>query len=1066
MRPDRCVYLSCERSRLAIDQMPGVTLLSFDQELRCCSASGGAIAAHGYRPEQLIGARASDLIGARAVGLETAMRAALAGESSVLEVSLTADEVCEAVLSPLYDDDGLLVGGVLTLRDITAQRRAERALHETERNLWAVIEQSADMLTRHDAEGRYLYASPASARVFGYRPQELIGRDCLEFVHPDDRDLVQRAIEVARESGRAFELEHRVIRADGSCVWVHALVTVQLDHHGAVSGGVGAVRDITAQREAEAALAHAEEKFRTVTEQSADMLSLHDARGCYTYVSPACEGVYGFEPDELIGRHPFEFVHPHDRERVEAEVNAALTRGDSFELEHRVLCSDGSCRWVHALVSLQLDEHGAVSAGVGAVRDITAQREVEQALALAEEQFRTVIELSGDMLSRHDRENRYVYASPNSAQVVGFEPAQLLGRQPHELAHPDDRARVQAATRTASETGAAELEHRVIRPDGSCAWVHALLRGRPDEHGEIAETVVAARDITERKRREAELHEATARFEGAFENAPIGMSLLSLDGSWMKVNRELCRITGYSEPELLAKTLCAITHPDDVAAAIRGLRTLAPWDTYEAETRYIHRDGRVIWVLLSVSVVCDEHSSPAYFVTQTQDITDRKELHARLCYLADHDPLTELYNRRRFESELDRQLSRCRRYGEQAALLMVDLDHFKYVNDSLGHHFGDGVIAYIAKLLNSRLRDSDVLARIGGDEFAIILPNARHARAKAVARSLSRMIENSPFDRDGHRYVCSASTGVMIINADTTSAEDALVAADLALYDAKRLGRNRIAVYSPDTRADVLAGLSWSQRLKRALREETFTLHAQPIVELASGTTMMHELLIRMQADDGQLILPDRFLHAAARFGYMPAIDRWVIAKAAQMVAATPGRRLAVNLAAKTIGEPGLIAYITNQLHLAQANPADLIFEISEADVIANLEHARSVCERLRALGARVALDDFGSGFSGFSYLKALEIDILKIDGQFVSQLSENRIDRLVVEAVVYVAEGLGLPTIAEYVSSEQLARELREIGVAYGQGFHLGRPTPLEHHTPSAQSRVLFCHDEHRMSA
>ena len=218
----------------------------------------------------------------------------------------------------------------------------------------------------------------------------------------------------------------------------------------------------------------------------------------------------------------------------------------------------------------------------------------------------------------------------------------------------------------------------------------------------------------------------------------------------------------------------------------------------------------------------------------------------------------------------------------------------------------------------------------------------------------------------------------------------------------------------------------------------------------------MQELLLRMRAQDGQLISPDRFLHAAARFGYMPAIDRWVIAQATRMAAATPGRGLAVNLASKTISEPGLIAYITKQLRASGADPADLIFDLSEADVVANLDHARLVCESLRSLGARVALDDFGSGFSGFSYLKALDVDLLKIDGEFVSQLSENRVDQLVVEAIVHVAKGIGLPIVAEYVSSEQLARRLLDLGVCYGQGFYLGRPAAIEEQPPRALPAAL----------
>jgi len=376
--------------------------------------------------------------------------------------------------------------------------------------------------------------------------------------------------------------------------------------------------------------------------------------------------------------------------------------------------------------------------------------------------------------------------------------------------------------------------------------------------------------------------------------------------------------------------------------------------------------------------------------------------------------------------------------------MMLDLDHFKYLNDALGHHVGDQMIAHVGRLLADRLRSSDILARLGGDEYAVILPHVNAEHARRLATELLTAIERTPFMHDGNRYAPSASAGVVLLDSDTASAEDALVSADLALHDAKQQGRNRVAVYVPDTREDVLAGLSWSQRLKQALANNGFALHAQPILDLRTGETVTHELLIRMRAADGQLIPPGRFLHAAARFGYMPAIDRWVIARAAQLAGATPGRPLAINLAANTISEPGLVAYVTDTLAAAGADPADLIFDLSESDVIANLDHAHAVCERLHALGARIALDDFGSGFSGFSYLKALKIDLLKIDGQFARELDASDVDRLVIEAIVHVANGIGIPTVAEYVVNEAVAHRLRQLGVTYGQGFHLGKPSPL----------------------
>ncbi len=718
---------------------------------------------------------------------------------------------------------------------------------------------------------------------------------------------------------------------------------------------------------------------------------------------------------------------------------------------------------VYAAVVYPLrDQHEQLTGGICVLCDISAERAMASAVARAERDALTLVEFAGDMLVRTDPDGRYLYASPSAITVIGWAPETLIGRRLRDLVHPDDVGLFDAAGREMVQNGSSELECRVRRPDGGFEWVHALLRARRDEHGKLIEVVRTVRNVTAQKTQQAALAQATDSFESAFQHAPIGMGLIGLDGSWIKVNRALCALTGYSEPELLAKRFIDITHPEDRELSDQAFAGLLAGRTFKGEKRYLHADGHAIWVQLASTVVSDERGSPQHFITQVQDITERKMFQERLVHLAEHDPLTDLYNRRRFEAELERQVELCRRYGDPAALIMLDLDHFKYLNDSLGHTVGDAIIKHAGQVLAARLRSSDVLARLGGDEYAIILPRADLDYALQTATDLVERIEREPFLHASQQYQLSASAGVLALNERTVSAEDALVNVDVALYDAKRHGRNRIAACSPHTRADVLAGLSWSRRLKQALSDGSFVLHAQPIVDLQTGEVAITELLLRMLAPDGELIAPGAFLPAAQRFGFMPAIDHWVIAQAATLAAASPGQRLAVNLAAHTITEPGLVSYITQTLADTAANPADLAFEISEADIIANLDHAATVCEHLRALGATVALDDFGSGFSGFSYLKAMTVDLLKIDGQFVKELDTNHLDSLIVEAILHVANGMGLPTVAEYVTNEAVAQRCRELGVTYGQGYHLGKPTPQQtphHPTSQIERRELGIH-------
>ena len=586
------------------------------------------------------------------------------------------------LLRARYDEQGQLVEIVRAVRDITKRKRAENALEEERRLLNAFLETTPDQVYFKDLHGRFLRVSGAQAAKLGFQdPDEAVGKS--------DFDAFSE-----EHAGQAFEDERRIIATgepiigleeretfpDGRVAWVSTSKLPLRSADGEIIGTYGISRDITAQRAAEAALAEAERQARTVIELSGDLHTRTDPNGILVYASPNSVDVIGWRPEELLGRRPSDFAHPEDVELSIGSVRTAAQQR-AAEVEHRIRRPDGSYVWIHSLLRARYDEQGRLIEIVRAARDISAQKAAEEELARAEQQFRAVIEQAGDMLSHHDASGRYVYVSPRCTQITGYTPDQLLGHRPHEFVYAEDRARVEAASREARRTGEAQVEHRLIRADGSLAWVHALLHTRRDEQGRVLEVVVAVRDISERKAQEARLREATERFEHAFERAPIGMALVGLDGAWIKVNRALCEITGYSEGELLARSFADITHPDDLdvdrtqfAECLAGKR-----NAYAVEKRYVRADGQVIWIAVSTGVIHDQAGRPLHFVSQTQDVTERREFEQRLSYLADHDSLTELYNRRRFESELERQVALSRRYGEQAALVVLDLDHFKYL---------------------------------------------------------------------------------------------------------------------------------------------------------------------------------------------------------------------------------------------------------------------------------------------------------------------------------------------------------------------------------------------------
>ena len=619
-----------------------------------------------------------------------------------------------------------------------------------------------------------------------------------------------------------------------------------------------------------------------------------------------------------------------------------------------------------------------------------------------------------------------------------------------------------------------DLTYRLIRPDGTERTMHG--RGAAAERidGRIARVWGTTQDVTDLHELEAGRRLAERRFRVAFEHAPIGVCVLDLGGDdpgqWVTVNTALADLLGCDRETLLGRRVASFLHPDELVLTRKRLHALITGraERITAECQMLHEDGHVVWALITVAAVTGDDGRPAYGIGQVVDITERKRFEGQLQYLADHDALTGLFNRRRFEEELDRVLAAAERYAHHGAVVVLDLDGFKYVNDTLGHPVGDELMARLAGTLRGELRESDIIARLGGDEFGVVLPEAGEQEAMAVATKLLRAVERDGIVADESRHArVTASAGLALFSGtDGVSAEELLVEADVAMYDAKESGRNRSAVHERDAAGPGrrLSRLSWLERIRGALAEDRFELHAQPIVALGADgdgadPIPAFELLLRMRADDDELVPPAAFLPIAERYDLVQSIDRWVVGHAVDVLrrehAAGRPVTFSVNISGRTMGDADFAGWLERRLTDTPVPPRRLIVEITETAAIVNLDRARALAETLRRLGCLLALDDFGAGFASFAYLKHLRFDVLKIDGEYVRGLRDNPTDRLVVEAVVAIARGLGTPSLAEYVTDAHTLDAVRALGVDYAQGFHVGRPVPLAQALALAHARI-----------
>jgi len=563
------------------------------------------------------------------------------------------------------------------------------------------------------------------------------------------------------------------------------------------------------------------------------------------------------------------------------------------------------------------------------------------------------------------------------------------------------------------------------------------------------------RYATERTHTLLALRASEQRYRELFHNVTAGVFQTTPDGKFMAANPALVRMLGYdSEDELLEVDVARDVYMDPDHRA-NWARTMAEGgEVRNAELVLKRRDGTKIVVLENSRTVRDAEGRLLFYEGTLTDITAAHELSQQLSYDASHDPLTGLANRREFEIRLQRALEICQAASTESAMLFIDLDRFKVINDSCGHVAGDELLRQVAQLLQHRVRANDVVARLGGDEFGVLLANCPAEDAQRVAESLLQAVDQFQFVWGTSSFGLGASIGLVSLRPGSGFRRVAQVlnAADTACYAAKDGGRNRVFVYREDAALTARrhGDMDWEARARRALTEGRLFLDAQVITPLSSLEPPHYELLVRMRDEQGRTVPPGAFLPAVERHNLSVRYDRWVIGAALDWMCRNPATlagvgRLFINLSRDSVCDPETATHLRQVIAQAGVSPRRLGFEISESIAIGHLTKANQLIADLHRLGCVFALDDFGSGVSSFAYLKALGADLLKIDGMFVGNISQDKVDYAMVRSIKDIGHVMGKKIVAESVESDAVLAKLRELGVDYAQGYAVGEPAPLE---------------------
>ena len=967
---------------------------------------------------------------------------------------------------------------------LALERRAEMqklqaqalSMVDRERTFRLVLDAVPSVMVYWDRRQVCRFANRACAEWFGLPQDTMPGLSARQVLGADLYEKNAHHLESALE-GQPQRFERTATRPDGSLRHSLTFYVPDRAEDGPVAGVLVQVTDISPLKETERALRREADDLQRVNrllQSTAQALKEAQTLGHIgSWEWDLATGVSTWSPElyRITGRdmslpppdveQRLRSFQPGSREKLAEAIDRCRLHGQPYalELEFRRV-ADRQLRWLDARGEPIRDGSGAIVAVRGTAQDITERKNAQQALHKSQEFLQRTGQLAGVGGWESDLLTGVVTWSDEVCRIHGV-PA---GHQPTlqealDFYEPRSRPAIEQAVRAAIDTGESfDVELEIVRTDGQLRGVRAV--GSVERRDGVAVRLAGAfQDVTERRQLAQELEQQHELLRVTLHSIGDAVITTDPDGNITWLNPVAERMTGWLSGEAMGRPLTDAFHivnedtrataPDPVAVCLAERKVVG----LAHRSLLLSRDGSERGIEDSAAPILDEAGELLGAVLVFHDVSEQRRLSNEMSYRASHDWLTGLVNRAEFDHRLERTLAQCREVPSDNVLLYIDLDQFKLVNDACGHAVGDELLQQVSRLFAESLRSRDTLARLGGDEFAVILTHCNTLQARRVAQKMCDRLDVFRFLHEDKRFRIGASIGLAPLDARWASVDAVKQAADASCYSAKEAGRNRVHEWL-DTDAGMRTRhgqMQWVTRIEKALDNDEFVLFGQRMQSLAAPDAGLHaEVLLRLRADDGSLIPPGAFLPAAERFHLATRVDRWVVSHAIAWLQGLPTLAsiecLCVNLSGQSVGDRAFHAWA--QALLAEAGQdirSRLCFEITETSAVTNMEDAALFVEAVRAVGVRVALDDFGAGASSFGYLHHLAVDYLKIDGQFIRGLATDPLHEAAVRCFIDVSRILGVKTVAEFVEDPEVMDRLAAYGVDFAQGYLVHRPAPID---------------------
>ncbi len=946
----------------------------------------------------------------------------------------------------------------------SAIRRREGELLESERKFREAFDLVGIGLTQVDLTGHYVNVNQRFCEMLGYSRDELIGKTFVEMTHPEDREFEANVIDNADViKNSAITREKRYIRKDGSILWAQRSGIVVRDAEGKPIYGLGSIEDVSQYHASQETLKALNASLRAIVETSPLAIYSLTPNGIVTLWNPAAEKMFGFKEADVLGKSSP--LAPQDSEQEKQRFHSTIESGltiNNFEAARRR--ADG--RVVEVSFSAA-PLRGAQNEVVGALvtcADITSLKNTTRALDQQLHFTQELLEVLPNPIFYRAANGPYLGFNRAYEQFFGVNRKDLIGKMMADvhLTHIAERFELGDAEIMAS--GQSQVtDLTLVDNQGRRRNVVKNVSRFTSSDGKAAGVIGVITDITDFRQVEEELRATEGRFQSMAESAMDIVTVLNQDGTIRYQSPSVRHLLGYEPSDMIGLSQFDLAHHDDVEMLRARFQELIEKGIMErpVEFRVQARDGQ--WrVLESIGKNCLHIPAVEGIIVNTRDITDRRAIEQRIQHLAFHDALTGLPNRSLVQDKISLAIARAETAGERFAVMFIDIDNFKNINDTLGHDSGDELLCGIAKRLIDAVRTYDTIARQGGDEFIVLLSELQgHRGATRVAQKILDALR-IPFELGGSLQHVSGSIGIALYPDDGIDAPTLLKNADTAMFHGKAMGKNTYQFFTPQMNIAVKRRAAMESNLRAAVQRGDFSLVYQPQVDLNTGEIVALEALVRWISEDNGTMMPGEFIPLAEETGLINEIGRWVLRESCRqnkewIDKGFAPRRMAVNLSARQLVDKGFIEMLASILRETKLDPKLLELEITESQVMRQGEGSVQLLNEIAGMGIHLAVDDFGTGYSSLSYLKRLPIGTLKIDQSFIRDITVDPNDTAIVVAIINMAKSLELDVVAEGIETAGQLTLLRAKGCAVGQGFYFSVPLSASELEPLLALHSVF---------